>query len=262
MDGGGMIDPGATALYRFYNAADELLYIGITNRIPRRLGQHSDTKPWYTEVATITVEHHPTRMVALNVEKRAIKAEHPRYNVVHNDRPRSRRAAAPSGQWTFSSRRTGNERTTELHLMPELDCSSMVDDYGYLDGEGQLQEYVEYLEENHPEWLQANAVPILWSVEGRATFENAPFQEGQFGRASGRFPFREDFLTAYTWPYNEATGDMVDWFKLPFRYRFPEFSEALGWTPSPLQPTCPLLSVLANRDGLELPHGQQTEDSD
>lgn len=242
----------ATALYRFFDRADELLYIGITNSIPRRLGQHSDAKPWYADAATITVEHYPTRLDALAAEKRAIKAEHPKYNVVHNDRPRARRPVATSDLWTFSSRRTGHERTTELYLMPELDCSSMVDDYGYLDGEGQLAGYVDYLEHNHPDWLRANAVPILWSVEGRRTFENAPFQVGTFGR-DGEWGARGDFLTAYTWPYNEVTGDQVDWFKLPLRYRFPEFSDALGWTPSPLQPACPLLSILANRDGLELP---------
>lgn len=38
------------SLYRFFSRSNELLYIGITNRIPRRLDEHGDDKPWYLEV--------------------------------------------------------------------------------------------------------------------------------------------------------------------------------------------------------------------
>jgi len=41
----------------------------------------------------------------------------------------------------------------------------------------------------------------------------------------------------------------LDWFKLPVKNsRFPEFAQALDWTPSPMQPTCPLRSILASRN--------------
>lgn len=45
----------------------------------------------------------------------------------------------------------------------------------------------------------------------------------------------------------------MDWFRLPVRNdRFPEFGEALGWLPSPLQPYAPLRSIMASRHGITL----------
>lgn len=243
---------GATALYRFYDAVGQLLYVGITNNIPRRLGQHSDTKAWFHDTTNITVEHHATRTIALAAEKSAIQVEHPKYNLVHNH-GRRRIEVKGGAQWTFESLRSGMQRTTDLWLMPELDYSAVLDDWGHLDGEGQLEEYADYVKSQHPEWIEENAVPILWSIAGRATFESAPFQTGGFGREANR----QDFLSFYTWPWDQATGEQVNWFKLPIRHRFPEFADALGWTPAPLQPTCPLLSILAIRDGLELPYRRE-----
>lgn len=237
-----------TALYRFYGAGDELLYIGITNSIPRRLDQHSDSKPWYVEATRIDVRHFPTRSAALAAEMAAIKAEHPKYNIVHN-RDRAARAArhkGPRGPWVFESRRSGYERQIDLHLYPEIDCTSVVDDACGLDGEGQLAYYVEYLEANYPQWLADDAVPIAWFVESRdaSICEAAPF---------GPVLYPMNFLTHFTWPYHAETLEQVDWFRLPIlNLRFPEFAEALGWTPSPLQPTCPLRSILASRDGIEI----------
>jgi predicted GIY-YIG superfamily endonuclease len=232
------------SLYRFYNSTGELLYIGITNRIPRRLDEHGDEKPWYLKVADVKVEHHPDRHAALAAEKSAIKTERPKYNVVHN---RGRHlTAAPSqdsGQWTFRSLRSGYEFRKDLVLYPELDCSAMVDDVYELDGEGQLEEYVQYLERRHPEWLAADAVPIVWSVHSNwhGVFEAAPFAHSYIGM---------DFLTHFTWPEDAATGEPLDWYALPVvNDRFPEFAKALAWTPSPLQPTCPLASIVRSRNG-------------
>lgn len=239
-----------TALYRFFDKAGTLLYIGISHTIPRRLDQHQDTKPWYHEVARITVEHHPDRAAALGFEERAIKAERPKYNIVHN-RGRIPAPPAGAGQWTFETLHGGHRRTIDLYLLAELDCSAMVDDYYELDGEGQLAEYVQYLERRYPQWLDDDAVPILWTVAGPGTYEFAPFQSGRFAATSEAGP-HQDFLTYFTWPYDRRTGDQLDWFKLPVRNdRFAEFAQALDWLPSPLQPTCPLRSILASREGTD-----------
>ena len=72
------------ALYRFYGAGGTLLYIGITNALPRRLGQHHDDKPWWLGVAEVKVEHYPNRKAVLAAEKQAIIAEKPLYNDKHN----------------------------------------------------------------------------------------------------------------------------------------------------------------------------------
>lgn len=72
-------------LYRFFDATGHLLYIGITADLPTRLGDHNEKKPWWTEVASVTVEHYPDRPSVLQAEKAAIKAERPRYNIEHNE---------------------------------------------------------------------------------------------------------------------------------------------------------------------------------
>lgn len=231
------------SLYRFFDHSNELLYIGITNRIPRRLDEHGDDKPWYLEVARVEVEHHPDRHAALRAEKDAIKTERPRYNIQHNRAAYRTKIQDGGGRWIFETRHYGNERRCDLQLYPELDCSSMVDDYYELDGHGQLEAYVQYLESRHPEWLEADAVPIVWSVHSNwyGVFEAAPFARSYIGM---------DFLTHFTWPVDAVNGEPLDWYQLPVvNDRFPEFAKALAWTPSPLQPTCPLASILRSRSG-------------
>lgn len=71
------------ALYRFFDDANELLYVGITNNPSRRFTQHGVDREWWHEVTTIRMEPHSDRNAVLAAEKVAIKVEHPRYNVVH-----------------------------------------------------------------------------------------------------------------------------------------------------------------------------------
>lgn len=82
--------PGAQAdehaLYRFFGADGSLLYVGISLQPFRRMGQHRSDKSWWGEVATVAIERHPDRPSVLAAERRAIKAENPRYNVVHAGR--------------------------------------------------------------------------------------------------------------------------------------------------------------------------------
>lgn len=70
----------AETLYRFYNKDNELLYVGITHRIPDRIGQHRKSKPWQ-EVAKITLEHYPSRHDVLVAEVEAISEEDPKWNL-------------------------------------------------------------------------------------------------------------------------------------------------------------------------------------
>lgn len=239
-----------TSLYRFFDATGALLYIGITNSIPRRLGEHDERKPWFAESVRATFEHHPSRAAALTAEKKAIKKERPKYNIVHNHGRRAAESkATANGQWVFRSRESNWEKRANLFLYPEVECSAMVDEVHYLDGEGQFEEYVQYLERRYPEWLDADAVPIIWSVRSRESvdsiYETAPFQP--FAPGWG------DFLTHFTWPVDAKTGERLDWYRMPvINDRFPEFAEALAWTPSPLQPTCPLSSILQSRAGIRL----------
>jgi predicted GIY-YIG superfamily endonuclease len=76
-----------TALYRMFGVDDELLYIGISKNFGRRWEQHARKQPWWDEVVRQTVEWRPTRDEAERDETAAIKAEHPKYNILHAVRP-------------------------------------------------------------------------------------------------------------------------------------------------------------------------------
>lgn len=71
-----------TSVYRAHGMAGELLYVGVTEDVEARLGQHRRkawTK-WPPSMAFLTVDEYPTRGEALAVEAQAIKDERPRYN--------------------------------------------------------------------------------------------------------------------------------------------------------------------------------------
>lgn len=74
------------ALYRFYAEDGSLLYIGITLNVASRFRDHAHGKPWWTSVHRIELEHYDDRDSVLVAETAAIRAEHPRYNVIHNTR--------------------------------------------------------------------------------------------------------------------------------------------------------------------------------
>lgn len=73
------------ALYRFYDRADVLLYVGISVNLPTRINKHRATKQWWAEIDHITIEHFPTRPEVLAAETQAIKDEQPLYNIIHNE---------------------------------------------------------------------------------------------------------------------------------------------------------------------------------
>lgn len=77
-------DDSSQALYRFWDAEGALLYIGITHRLNDRLSHHKKFKPWWWEVAAVTIERYPDRESVAAAEVLAIKTESPKYNVMLN----------------------------------------------------------------------------------------------------------------------------------------------------------------------------------
>ena len=73
-------------LYRFFDNKYQLLYVGISSNFFSRVGQHLDDKHWFHLCAYSTFEHFATRTEVLKAEKRAIKAEMPLFNIVHNSK--------------------------------------------------------------------------------------------------------------------------------------------------------------------------------
>lgn len=76
-----------TAVYRPYDAAGTLLYVGKSRNPAGRCKQHAKVKPWWPDVARVDVEWFDSGDEAEAAEIAAIRAERPRWNVQHAARP-------------------------------------------------------------------------------------------------------------------------------------------------------------------------------
>lgn len=86
-------------LYRHYDAAGELLYVGISISAVARMAAHkSGGSCWVDDVALITIETFPSRVKALAAERAAIQNEHPKWNVAHVVKRRVVKHAPTSGE--------------------------------------------------------------------------------------------------------------------------------------------------------------------
>jgi hypothetical protein len=72
-----------TDLYRYYDARGTLLYVGISKSAVARAMQHERLSPWWGRWAVMLREAFPTRDLALEAERHAIRTEHPRHNIAH-----------------------------------------------------------------------------------------------------------------------------------------------------------------------------------
>lgn len=81
---------GPTALYRYFDDKDRLLYVGISGSLVNREQAHISASIWMEWTARSTVERYPSRDEALKAERGAIETEQPVFNCRHNDTPESR----------------------------------------------------------------------------------------------------------------------------------------------------------------------------
>lgn len=72
-----------TALYRFYDADDALIYVGVTGELKKRIAAHA-RKPWWPTVARQTVDWHEDRSDALAIETEDILKHRPQWNMRHD----------------------------------------------------------------------------------------------------------------------------------------------------------------------------------
>ena len=70
-----------TAVYRLFDANDELLYVGISNHFGQRWERHSRMQPWWPQVHHQLIVWCDTREDALLAEKTAIHDERPIHNI-------------------------------------------------------------------------------------------------------------------------------------------------------------------------------------
>jgi predicted GIY-YIG superfamily endonuclease len=108
------------ALYRFFDAADVLLYVGITSHLPGRMSQHEGEKPWWDEVKRVSVERFATREEVADAEIAAIRTEGPKYNISHNPRA-ARRPRATERRVALATAGEGLNRVVEGRTLHEID---------------------------------------------------------------------------------------------------------------------------------------------
>jgi predicted GIY-YIG superfamily endonuclease len=73
-----------TYLYRIYNQDGELLYVGITDDLGRRLTEHTN-KEWWPEASYFLLHEYQSRREALVHEYVAIHDEWPLFDKQHNE---------------------------------------------------------------------------------------------------------------------------------------------------------------------------------
>ncbi len=80
------------ALYRHFDSAGVLLYVGISISPTNRNKNHSSNAGWFQQVIRIDIEWHDSQEAALWAEDVAIRKENPRHNIQRAGRrgPRSR----------------------------------------------------------------------------------------------------------------------------------------------------------------------------
>jgi excinuclease UvrABC nuclease subunit len=71
----------SAGVYRVFDAADRLLYVGCSVDVPTRLTTHEQNAPWWVYMARFEVTDYPDRDSAAEAEATAISTEHPRWNI-------------------------------------------------------------------------------------------------------------------------------------------------------------------------------------
>lgn len=71
-------------VYFYFDADDQLLYVGVTGQAHWRARQHNSTSRWWPLVAYAKFEHYSDPQEALDAERRAIELLKPLYNIRHN----------------------------------------------------------------------------------------------------------------------------------------------------------------------------------
>jgi predicted GIY-YIG superfamily endonuclease len=79
-----------TALYRWYDSDDRLLYVGISSSLASRQANHFKGSTWASFAHRSTVTWFDLRADAERAERGAIVEESPLFNHVHNDTPEAR----------------------------------------------------------------------------------------------------------------------------------------------------------------------------
>ena len=80
------IDEPGFHLYRHFDKAGVLLYVGVSLSALVRLAAHGTNSVWFDQIARVEISNWATREASLRAERRAIRTENPLYNIQHSIR--------------------------------------------------------------------------------------------------------------------------------------------------------------------------------
>ncbi|WIB72599.1 GIY-YIG nuclease family protein [Curtobacterium sp. MCBD17_026] len=129
-----MIDvlPKACYLYRFYDADDALLYVGITNDVVTRFRVHRRQSTWWTAALRCDWRVYGSRESAAAAEAAAIQLEKPRHNAIQPPVPAPAMSAAATDRADLlraldEVARLRSEVWTErtARLLAEAECTDL-----------------------------------------------------------------------------------------------------------------------------------------
>lgn len=71
-------------VYRLFDEAGTLLYVGVTKDVSRRFVEHRCERPWWFMVRSTTIQRFDDQAAAEVAEREAIETEGPIYNISHS----------------------------------------------------------------------------------------------------------------------------------------------------------------------------------
>lgn len=117
------IDPHV--VYRHFDTAGRLIYVGCTNSIKQRTDQHRKSSWWFPQVARTRVLLFPNRDYALWKEREAIGAENPRWNL--KGRVRDDWTAEDYADLLYAMRQNGASEKRQVAVISEAKLRHGVD---------------------------------------------------------------------------------------------------------------------------------------
>jgi predicted GIY-YIG superfamily endonuclease len=103
--------------YRVYDRDDRLIYVGATRDLGARLDQHAH-RWWASQATRVKAKVYPTIADARTEERRAIRTERPRWNIVGRCNRRLNWSAEDYADYVLARSMGGNIQTswTAQHL--------------------------------------------------------------------------------------------------------------------------------------------------
>lgn len=81
-------------VYRVFDQADTLLYVGCTRAPHTRFKHHRSQAAWYSRAHRVDWDPHPNFLTARAAESAAIRADRPLFNIEHKPGARRRQRTA------------------------------------------------------------------------------------------------------------------------------------------------------------------------